>query len=427
MEMKKSNLLLLAFILFGSCECEQEPLTKVLGNPCYIDREGEIVEVQQNSEEYKEKNTGICSTGKININSDKDLICVGEVGPREEDCNNLDDNCNGYVDDDFSGYELINPFYSSQNTCNRLGVCRYADQKCINGEWFCEYPDNFGKEVCDGRDNDCDGETDEDTYDEPIFDAADRYVYTADLDTLNIGECRAGYKECVDGIVSVRNMRTPIPEICGNDDDDDCDGITDEVETDRTESEFALVIDYSGSMSDVIESVADALCSWSVQGVLQNSRFAVIGIGYTGPGNNRQTKVLTDFTDSATACTAIRIANRPEFAGGMEQQLNATFNANDPTASSGYVNWSSGTRRVLIFSDEQLQQDFRPTVEEAIEVVVEQCTQIGYTIGVFINYNVVDQALWVDLSQRCNGFLDYLNYNPQQMIDQLNYWVGTDC
>lgn len=425
--MKKSNLLWIILMIFGSCECAQDPLIEVLGNPCYINRQGEIVEIQQNTQEYEEKNIGICSTGKTDRDKDKILICVGQVSPKQEECNNLDDNCNGYIDDSYGGYPLTKSFYSLHNTCNPLGVCKYTDQICVEGEWLCRYPDNFGAEVCDGEDNDCDGETDEDTYDDPIFDAEDRYVYSADLDTLNVGECRAGYKECVDGVVSIRNMRTPIPEICGNDDDDDCDGVTDEIEDDGTESEFALIIDYSGSMSYIIESVADALCSWSVQGVLQNSRFAVIAIGYYGPENDRETKVLTDFTDSATACNVIRNANRPQFAGGTEHQLNATFNANDPTAPSGYVNWSSATRRVLIFSDEQLQQDFRPTVEEAIESVVEQCTQIGYTIGVFINYNVLDQPLWVDLTQRCNGFLDYLSHNSQQMIDQLNYWVGTDC
>ena len=425
--MKKNNLLLVVFMLFGSCECDQEPLGEVLGSACYVDREGEIVEIQQDSEEYKEKNIGICSTGKTDRDSDKKLICVGEVSPKEEDCNNLDDNCNGYIDDDSSGYPLVRPFYSERNTCISLGVCRYADEMCVNGEWFCAYPDNFGKEVCDGRDNDCDGDTDEDTDEDPIFDDGERYIYTADFETINIGECRAGYKECVNGVVSVRNMRTPIPEICGNDDDDDCDGVIDEVENSSVQNDFALIIDYSGSMSDVIDMVADALCSWSSQGVLQNSRFAVIAIGYVGPNNNRQMKVLTDFTNSGSACQVIRMANRTDYAGGAEYQLNATFNANDINSVNGYVNWSGDNRRVIIFSDEILQQDFEPTVESAIDIVVQQCTELSYTISAFIKYDIADQALWVDLTQRCNGFIDYLYYNPQQMIDQLNYWVGTDC
>ena len=74
-----------------------------------------------------------------------------------------------------------------------------------------------------------------------------------------------------------------------------------------------------------------------------------------------------------------------------------------------------------------LQQDFAPSIQEAIDIVVEQCIDTGYIIGAFINYNTPDQQLWVDLTQRCGGFLDYISPNPQQMIDTLNYWVGEDC
>jgi hypothetical protein len=425
--MKKSNLLIIIFALFGSCECSQEPLEEVYGNPCYTDSHGNVIQVSETSKDFKNKNVGICSTGKTDKDSSGKLSCVGEVLSREEECNGLDDNCNRLIDDDFGGSELNYPYYSNKNTCIGEGICRYAEQKCIDGEWMCFYPIGYGEEICDGRDNDCDGESDEDTSDEPIFEPGERYVYTADPDTINVGECRAGYKECVDGIVNIRSMRTPIPEICGNDDDDDCDGVTDERESEDIQNDFALIIDYSGSMSQNIDSVADALCSWSIQGVLQDSRFAVIGIGYVGPGNNREIKVLTDFTDSGTACQVIRNANRPQFSGGSEYQLNATFNSNDTNAAYGYVNWISDNRRVFIFSDEVLQQDFQPTIEGAIEIIVQQCTEIGYTIGAFISYNVLDQALWVELTQRCNGFVDYLTSNPQQMIDQLNYWVGTDC
>lgn len=424
--MKASNLLLTFSLILGSCQCSEEPLTEVLGNPCYTDQDGNTVEISKDSQNYEDMNLGICSTGKTKRDKENKLICIGEVKPKEEDCNNLDDNCNGEIDDDFAGYPLQRSYYSSQNTCIAMGICRYTTQECINGNWVCDYPDDYGKEICDGKDNDCDGERDEDTEDEPIFDDGDRYVYTADPDTINVGECRAGYKECVNGIISIRNMRTPVGEICGNDDDDDCDGFVDEQENNSVQNDFALVIDYSGSMSLIIDSVADALCSWSAQGVLQNSRFAIIAIGYYGPDNDREMKVLSDFTDSGTACQIIRNANRTQFAGGTEYQLNATYDINDSN-SDRYVTWVSNSRRVIIFSDEVLQQDFQSTVEEAIEVVVQQCNQNAYTISAFINYNVSDQPLWVDLTQRCNGFLDYLNYNPQQMIDQLNYWVGTDC
>lgn len=424
--MKTSNLLLFCLIVFGSCECEHEPLVEVLGNPCYVDSEGKVVQVSPHGREYNELNIGECSTGKTDRDEKGNLVCWGETKPDEEDCNNLDDNCNGLIDDDFSGYELFRPYYSLQNSCIPYGVCKYADQTCVNGEWVCNYPETYGQEVCDGRDNDCDTQIDEDTEQEPIFSDGDRYVYTADPDTINIGECRAGYKECVDGVISIRNMRTPIREICGNDDDDDCDGFIDEAENDSLQNDFALIIDYSGSMSMIIESVADALCSWSSQGVLQNSRFAVIAIGYTGDTDFREMKLLTDFTDSGTACDIIRTANHPNFSGGTELQLDATFNSNDPN-SEQYVSWSADNRNVLIFSDEMMQEHMFLDVLDGIDMLAQQCSENNYSIGAFINYNTIDQQLWVDLTQRCGGFLDYLSYNPSQMIDTLNYWIGTDC
>ena len=366
--MKASNLLLIILILFGSCQCNQEPLEEVLGNPCYTEYNNEVIQISKTSSAYEERNIGICSTG-ITQKDDKDkIICVGEIPPEPEECNNLDDNCNGIVDDDFSGYPLRRPYHSLNNTCIPLGVCRYSSQECVDGNWFCNYPDDYGNEFCDGKDNDCDGDIDEDTEDEPIFDDGDRYVYTADPDTINIGECRAGYKECVDGIVSIRNMRTPIPEICGNDDDDDCDGATDEVENSSLQNDFALIIDYSGSMEMIIDSVADALCSWSSQGILQNSRFAVIAIGYAGPNNDREMKLLSDFTDSGTACQIIRMANIAQFAGSIENQLNASYDIADAN-SVRHVSWSNNNKRVIIFSDEMLQQDFASTVEEAIDII----------------------------------------------------------
>lgn len=423
--MRKSNLLIILIALFGSCECEQEPLQEVLGNPCYIDEDGTVVEIPRNSEDFREHNFGICSTGITSRDTENNLICKGYIEPEVEECNNLDDDCNGFIDDNYIGLPLHLPYYDSDNTCIDMGVCRYAVQECISGQWVCDYPRTYGDEICDGLDNDCDGETDEDTEDEPLFDPADRYVYSGDSDTINVGECRAGYKECVDGRISIRNMRTPIPEVCGNDDDDDCDGFTDEREDDNQASDIVFIINYSGSMSGVIDSVADALCDWSAQGVLNNSRFAVIGIGYSDPSaGSQQTKLLTDFTDSGTACNIIRSNNTPYHQGGNEYQLDAIYDLNTGDIS---VNWSGNQKKILVFTDEQMQYSFTPVLQVALNMISEQCIQEQYIIGAFILYNDPNQSDWVTLTQQCGGFLDYLSDNPLDMIDTLNYWIGTDC
>jgi hypothetical protein len=51
-------------IIFGSCECELEPLAEVLGNPCYVNEDENIIQISENSEDFEDRNLGICSTGK---------------------------------------------------------------------------------------------------------------------------------------------------------------------------------------------------------------------------------------------------------------------------------------------------------------------------------------------------------------------------
>jgi hypothetical protein len=408
-----------------------ELLQEVLGNPCYTNSFGEVVEINTDDPLYKDLNIGACSSGLTARDSEENLICVGQIKPTEETCNNVDDNCNGYVDDRWAGIPISLSPSSSENECVGLGVCSYAMQVCVEGSWKCSYPLSYGEEICDGLDNDCDGETDEDTLDDPLFTDQERYVYTGDPDTINVGECRAGYKECIDGRPSIRNMVIPVPEICGNGDDDDCDGMTDEDEDDDNPTDFVFIIDFSGSMEYVTDQVANALCSWSSQGVLQSSRFAVVAIGLNDPfdtaNNARQIKILTDFTDSNAACSAVRRYNTTSYQGHIEYQLDAIYESSLP-GHPNYLSWSANNdRKVLVFSDEAIQQDIANTIIEAIEMIVVQCVEQNYTIGAFIDYNTFHENLWLDLTQRCGGFLDYLSTRPQEMIDTLNYWLGTEC
>jgi hypothetical protein len=351
---------------------------------------------------------------------------------KEETCNNIDDDCNGYIDDNnwLAGTPLKMRRDDPENFCFGQGVCEYAAQMCIEGVWQCFYPIPYGDEACDGLDNDCDGKTDEDTETEPLFSPDERYVYTADPDTINIGECRAGYKECIAGDVYIRNMRTPVSEICGNGDDDDCDGLTDEDENDQNSVDYLFVIDFSGSMENIINSLANSLCSWSSQGAVQNSRFAVIAVGHANSNTENQILLLTDFTDSNTACAVIQQNNISQNYGNTEYQLDAVYNSSSQGTRVGsmMLSWNDeNDKKVFIFSDEFLQQNFTSDVTEAIRLVTEQCIAANYSIGAFVDYNTLNQSEWVELTQNCNGFLDYLTNNTQDMIDKLNYWVGNDC
>ncbi len=136
------------------------------------------------------------------------------AGP--ELCNGLDDDCNGFTDEDFA---LGLPCSVGLGACARSGhrICN------AGGGAGCDVdPGLPGTEICgDGIDNDCDGATDEGF---PVGDNC----------SVGLGACRAiGKFRCSEDGLSVTCMATPgLPgtEICGDGIDNDCDGQVDEAD-----------------------------------------------------------------------------------------------------------------------------------------------------------------------------------------------------
>jgi hypothetical protein len=144
---------------------------------------------------------------------------MARVNPSaKEDCNAIDDDCDGQVDEDLG-----------TTVCGE-GLCQVTVQNCVDGKWQTCVPRAGEPEICDGLDNDCDGETDEG---EDIG-GCKMFYKDEDNDGFGVeGKCLcfgAGSFRAVNGGDCNDQDNTVYPqamEICDGK-DNDCDGETDE-------------------------------------------------------------------------------------------------------------------------------------------------------------------------------------------------------
>jgi len=149
---------------------------------------------------------------------EEDCTCdIGEI--EEQACSDISIS----IDDELCIIEYSCEEGDMRPCFKHLGVCSGLTETCIEGQWSgCDYDNltEYGQEICDGLDNDCDGYVDEDESNNPL---------TQQCGQTSVGECSYGTQTCVEGSWgSCVGAVNPESEVCGNGKDDDCDRSIDE-------------------------------------------------------------------------------------------------------------------------------------------------------------------------------------------------------
>jgi len=163
--------------------------------------------------------------------------CVADCTPKTEECNGVDDDCDGKIDQDSTGKAIT-------KICDASG--KTGTQTCTAGAWGNCVCNNPEVEVCNGKDDDCDGKVDEDDTGKALKRSCD----TA---------CGPGTEVCVNGAFEQCNAPQPSVEKCDGV-DNDCNGKVDDGfdcakgSTDKCGTDVGLC--------DFGTKLCDATCKW---------------------------------------------------------------------------------------------------------------------------------------------------------------------
>lgn len=152
---------------------------------------------------------GVCAAGNTACENGG-IVCKAVSMPSNETCNGLDDDCDGQIDESNPGGGVA---------CNTglQGVCASGLTQCSNGSIKCQAINMPTAEICNGLDDNCTGQVDEGN-------PGGNMPCTTGLP----GICNAGTTSCTGGAIKCNQNQMAGAEVCGDNADNDCDGMTDE-------------------------------------------------------------------------------------------------------------------------------------------------------------------------------------------------------
>lgn len=269
-----------------------------------------------------------------------------------------DDQCNGY-DDDQDGE--VDEHWVSTGTCGiDLGACEFGSYQCVKGAVRCMGGQKPAvQDLCDGADNDCDGETDED------------HEITLWPGPVYLPPCHPGVARCEAGeVVRYGHLPPMSGELCDGI-DNDCDGLIDNL-PDPVLPELVDVVflpDMSGSNGQLVEFQMIAAGNW-IMSSSTSFDFAhwlieVSGTDYDGRwGAN----------PLAHTSTAAPVLPAEDIFGGFASVATRVGGGTEPyydalAAMATDIWWRPGAARIVVGFFDENNQDSTLTEQETAQVL----------------------------------------------------------
>ncbi len=295
--------------------------------------------------------------------------CEGAVGPSEEICDGIDNDCISGIDNTFPEEYQLCGFVENVNY--GIGICTPGVMKCDSGYLYCDGHIGPSEEACDGLDNNCNG-----SIDEGIANTTAVVCYEGPDGTMAIGECRAGVRYCTDGGFDgpCDGQILPGIEICDNL-DNDCGGEVDEG-FDTRGVDLVFVLDISGSFDEEIESMIQGIAPLLDDPITSTFRFGLVAVGTASNGETRPpyqyARMISNFVPADEFLDILEAARMIQSAG-MEPTIDTMF----WTMELYPFSWRLDSQKVIItMTDEQAQTVIGKTCAEVSTIAQDELFEI---------------------------------------------------
>ncbi len=291
--------------------------------------------------------------------------CTGWVGPTEELCDGIDNDCDGTADE---GCECTTgetrSCYTGPLGTEGVGICAPGSQLCTAGAWgACDGSVLPGTDRCDGVDNDCDGIADEGC---GCSVGTTRRCYETPTGapgagTPGVGICASGLSTCLElpgggsDYGACIGATTAAAEICMTGIDEDCDGLVDEdcgtPTVDCRVADVLFLMDTTGSMSGEIAQIQARLADTIIPGLdreVADVRFSVARFddfasgSYGGSADVPFQMVQTNTSSVSATQAAVNTLRASGGSDGPESQVEALYQSATGAGIAPWVGARSG-------------------------------------------------------------------------------------